>query len=36
MPEWITYWWRFLKFTALSLAVPVGLYLILVWIGVLK
>lgn len=36
MREWIDYWWRFLKFAALSLAVPVGLYLILLWIGVFR
>jgi|GEM_PF-6265892 len=36
MREWFDYWWRFLKFTVLALAVPVGLYLLLVWLGVLQ
>lgn len=35
MREWGIYWWRLLKFTAASLAVPVALYLLLLWLGVL-
>ncbi|ADY26994.1 hypothetical protein Deipr_1862 [Deinococcus proteolyticus MRP] len=35
MPEWLNDWWRLLKLTVLSLAVPVLLWALLVWAGVL-
>lgn len=35
MPEWLNDWWRLLKLTVLSLAVPVLLWGLLVWAGVL-
>ena len=36
MPEWLDYWWRLLKLTAGALAVPLLVYLLLLWAGVLK
>ena len=35
MREWWNDWWRLFKLTAYSLAVPVLLWGLLVWLGVL-
>ncbi|ADV67043.1 cation transport ATPase [Deinococcus maricopensis DSM 21211] len=34
--EFFNDWWRLLKLIVLSLAVPVVLYLLLLWVGILK
>lgn len=36
MREFWEYWWRLLKLTVGALAVPVALYLLLLWLGVLR
>ena len=36
MREFLNDWWRLLKLIVLSLAVPVVLWLLLVWTGVLR
>jgi hypothetical protein len=36
MREFLNDWWRLLKLTVLSLAIPVLLWLVLVWTGVLR
>ncbi len=36
MREFLNDWWRLLKLIVLSLAVPVVLWLLLVWLGVLR
>ncbi len=36
MREFLNDWWQLLKLTVLTLAVPVGLWLGLVWLGVLR
>ncbi len=36
MREFLNDWWRLIKLTALSLAIPVMVWLLLVWAGVLR
>lgn len=36
MREFLNDWWRLIKLIALSLAVPVLLWLLLIWLGVLR
>lgn len=36
MREFLNDWWRLIKLTAVTLAIPVVLWLVLVWAGVLR
>ena len=36
MREFFDYWWRLLKLFVGAAAVPVALYLLLLWLGVFK
>lgn len=36
MREFLNDWWRLIKLTVVTLAIPVVLWLLLVWVGVLR
>ena len=36
MPEWLDYWWRLFKLIAGVVAIPLAIYLILIWLGVFQ